>query len=371
MWKLTKWGVKIVGGMTSETIDFGGWMGGTCAEFFKHGRYQALNQTNEDLSDRETNLRLIQLADSYQDASVGGHVTRTVSDLITKEDKLRVLLDSGIDWALGEIKQKGVEILLSSGLTQITLEKLQIKKGLKNPVGLNIVFHYLVLTRKETSSEVKQWAKGIIDLATLYLQEVTNEVEVIIKTLKIHEENISCMSRSRDLVDAERKLIWQMNEENVGLYIETESNWDKHCEANNLVNSCLRKLRGNGGGSSGLSELEARVELEKEGYLPFLNRLRRSLPEYERDSKHKEKMERILIMCIDSVEEKQQQRQRRQEMLLQQERARQEREREQERVRQQEQERADREFQQELRELERQRRQYSKNFSYQTQPRFR
>lgn len=33
MWKLAKWGTKIVGAMTSETVDFGGWMGGTCAEF--------------------------------------------------------------------------------------------------------------------------------------------------------------------------------------------------------------------------------------------------------------------------------------------------------------------------------------------------
>ncbi|CAG8525648.1 29313_t:CDS:10 [Racocetra persica] len=44
-----------------------------------------------------------------------------------------------------------------------------------------------------------------------------------------------------------------MNEENIGLYIHTESNLEKHCEANEVVNSCLRRLRkAEGGGSVGL-----------------------------------------------------------------------------------------------------------------------
>ncbi|RHZ35650.1 hypothetical protein [endosymbiont GvMRE of Glomus versiforme] len=114
----------------------------------------------------------------------------------------------------------------------------------------------------------------------------------------------------RNLVDTEKKFIWQMNEENVGLYIETESNWDKHCEANDLVNSCLRKLRRSGGVSSTLSG----VEVQNEDYLPFLNRLRLFLPEHERNSKHKDKLEKTLLACIGSVKEEQEHERIRQEL---------------------------------------------------------
>jgi hypothetical protein len=52
-----------------------------------------------------------------------------------------------------------------------------------------------------------------------------------------------------------------MNEENVGLYIQTQSNLDSHLEANELVNSCLRILR-NGGTKFKPSKIV--VSLEKD-----------------------------------------------------------------------------------------------------------
>jgi len=143
-------------------------------------------------------------------------------------------------------------------------------------IGVNIVYHYVILTKDvEADSSSKALASEVVDIAQTFIpdlssSDVSNEVDVIINTLKIHQKFIRQNYLPKALVEAERKVIWQINEENVTLLIaNNESNWNKHREANDLVNDCLRQLRmSSGSGSHGGSQLEARV------YLPYLRGLK-------------------------------------------------------------------------------------------------
>lgn len=249
MWKLAKWTVGTTGVFTSGTIDPQGFIGGTCAEFFKHNRYQVFNRTGEFTNNRKTNLCLIQLADNYRSVSLGGNIASAVGKLIKEEDKKKVLWDFGIDWAKGKIYDEGFNFLVDNGikilLKQIKTERMQIVNSLKNSLGLNIITDYLSLSKLELSPQGNQWIEKFIEIILAFPQNVIykHEIEVIIETLKIHEQMISLIPEAEELITAERKIIWKINEENINLYLGKWENWEKHVEANDLINSCLKKLR--------------------------------------------------------------------------------------------------------------------------------
>jgi len=274
MWA-AKIGTKILGVVTSKTIDPAGVMGGVTAEFFKSARYAEFNWTNESLGDRETNLFLIQLASDYQSGSIGGNVTKALGDcFIRKEDKIRVLARFTIDWVGGKVSDYALNNVLSKFLTNLR-QAFRGNYKIDN-IGVNIVYHYVILTKDvEADSSSKALASKVVDIAQTFIpglssSDVSNEVDIIINTLKIHQRFIQQNYLPKALVEAERKVIWQINEENVTLLIaNNESNWNKHREANDLVNDCLRRLRmSSGSGPYGGSQPEVRI------YLPYLRELK-------------------------------------------------------------------------------------------------
>lgn len=286
MWAI-RIGAKIVGVVTSKTIDPAGVMGGVTAEYFKNGRYAEFNQTNENLGDRETNLFLIQLASDYQSGSIGGNVTKALGDcFIRKEDKIRVLARFTIDWAGGKVSDYALNNVLGKFLTnlrQVFRDNYKIDN-----IGVNIVYHYVILTKDvEADSSSKALASEVVDIAQTFIpdlssSDVSNEVDVIINTLKIHLRFIQQNYLPKTLVEAERKVIWQINEENVTLLIaNNESNWNKHREANDLVNGCLRLLRMSSGSDpcGGGSQPEVGI------YLPYLRGLKSFIERKDVDKK--------------------------------------------------------------------------------------
>ena len=286
MWAI-RIGAKILGVVTSKTIDPAGVMGGVTAEYFKNTKYAEFNWTNESLGDRETNLFLIQLASDYQSGSIGGNVTKALGDcFIRKEDKIRVLARFTIDWAGGKVSDYVLNNVLGKFLTnlrQVFRDNYKIDN-----IGVNIVYHYVFLTKDvEADSSSKALASEVVDIAQTFIpglssSDVSNEVDVIINTLKIHQRFIQQNYLPKALVEAERKVIWQINEENVTLLIaNNESNWNKHREANDLVNNCLRllRMRSGSGSNGGGSQPEVGI------YLPYLRGLKSFIERKDVDKK--------------------------------------------------------------------------------------
>lgn len=292
IWNATRWAFGAIGLMTGDLE------AGRCSELFKQSRYQILNKTGENLEEREINLRLIQVIESYQSSFTDGQTLSNAGKLLRSSDKVETLKKLGFEFALGEIKKKGTEVLLNAAakafLTQLAINKDESKRGLKKNVGLNLVIHYLVLTKADSDPKTKEWIRLGIELieAWPWGTNYKSEVDILIETLKIHEQNLPYVLDSGDLIMAERKLIWQMNEENVGLYIQTQSNLDSHLEANELVNSCLRILR-NGGTKFKPSKIVVSLEkdqwedLSLEESLTFLSRLDNFLLSYKGNFRNK------------------------------------------------------------------------------------
>lgn len=326
-WKIVRWGVGVGGIATEGTVDPGGWGGGACAELFKWNRFKVLNKTDEDLSSREVNLCLMQLTESYQNVSIGGQVWKMAGKLIKSEDKVKVLRDFGIDWVKGKIIDLAIRGAISGRIEvawlQIRIESAEIEKGLKNSVLKNLFIHYLTFTQEVISPNARWWVEKVIEGVRALPRGATyeSEIEVVIETLKIHELNISYLLGSQELIETERKFIWQLNEENVAIYIEEADNWEKHCEANKLVNSCLRKLRessNSGGDSTSNIPLFENNEWENhdpDDALSFLNRLKSFLLKYEgkfKDSSElkiiekslRKKLEKELSKIINQVEKR-------------------------------------------------------------------
>jgi hypothetical protein len=133
---------------------------GRCSELFKQSRYQILNKTGENLEEREINLRLIQVIESYQSSFTDGQTLSNAGKLLRSSDKVETLKKLGFEFALGEIKKKGTEVLLNAAakafLTQLAINKDESKRGLKKNVGLNLVIHYLVLTKADSDPKTKE-----------------------------------------------------------------------------------------------------------------------------------------------------------------------------------------------------------------------
>ncbi|CAG8527246.1 9702_t:CDS:2 [Ambispora gerdemannii] len=118
------------------------------------------------------------MASDYQSGSIGGNVTKSLGDcFIRKEDK---------------VFRNNYKI---------------------DNIGVNIVYHYVILTKDvETDSSSKALASKIVDIAQTFIpnlssSDVSNEVDVIINTLKIHQEFIQRNYLPKALVEAERKVI--------------------------------------------------------------------------------------------------------------------------------------------------------------------
>src|SRR5947208_2945434 len=88
-------------------------MGGTVGEVFKQNRYYVLNKTNENFNDREVNLRLVQLVESYQASSLRGKVCCGCGKIYKSDDKIKTLLelgiDLGIDFVAGKVIDKAID----------------------------------------------------------------------------------------------------------------------------------------------------------------------------------------------------------------------------------------------------------------------
>ncbi|CAG8525668.1 29314_t:CDS:2, partial [Racocetra persica] len=144
----------------------------TAGELFKQNRYYVLNKTDENLGEREDNLRLIQLVESYQSVSIGGNVCSRCGKVYRSDEKIKALLtqgiELGIDFTVGKIIDKGIEKLLDKParifLTQISIKKMEMKYNLKSCVAADIFIHYLVLCKTKTDPypKLKKWiGKGI------------------------------------------------------------------------------------------------------------------------------------------------------------------------------------------------------------------
>jgi hypothetical protein len=96
--------------------------------------------------------------------------------------------------------------------------------SLRNSLGLNIITDCLSLSKLELNPRANQWIGKFIEIILAFPQNVIykHEIEVIIETLKIHEQMISLIPEVEELIIAEREIIGKINEENINLYFSKQ-----------------------------------------------------------------------------------------------------------------------------------------------------
>lgn len=239
-WTITKFVATTALGMVSANPI--GWVvGGSTSQIVKVYNEKRLNSSELTLSDKEDNLRMIELSKDYQISLALGVIGQGVGKAFL----------SGANEIASETAKIGKEA--AKELAKNGGNWTPLARGLKE-LGQNLAKEETVLRAVANSTGwvgMKELFFSAIDAGIKKLTEAKNQeefLEVTNNLLNLIQESLTGIEgeiiEHRDDLNNLRKNLLDINEKNVETYIQKGEKFSQHRQVNRRINRLLKRVKG-------------------------------------------------------------------------------------------------------------------------------